>query len=1055
MKSSHIPPEPRPVELRSSVDYHLQQAWLQEQWSAAASIARQRHKTSKDNYYLAVEIAAKSQLDDATTQVNAELAVKKLLDDDKAVASVDALDLYEFACSDSSQVYSATIGALRVRLVKATPLDRVAALRCLDACIWHSDWVNAQQIAVSLDRNFPKERAFLYYNILATYIVSASNEYLPEDKRKLFVHLAKAQADKAFRLRAAISAGQGEQPRAIRTAQEHLLCLSVRLEYATSEDNLKFLESPTSSPVTFLQDGFIESFRRAMVFLAKYQAWDALLKIGTDILQVTIARCQKEALVIEKRSTAKSRQLAKETNAEAKDSSQAELEMRIEKQQAVHEAREDRTAMEQNCITASHNVDLWKSMVQAAMAQPNSHKSLKQVRQLIDKAVKALQRAEAGPKGVLEKNSEKVFLEILFARSSDKADGAAASAESSTRIRHLHNYVVRFCADKSCFDDVQMFIGELSQTDVFDFLRFVGNTSQQCNDKFKTLSLVGVRLGIRLLHASTGHSGRICSICQSEVKGVDCLSCIEAVAESALDSFASNMHDAPLLQRIQSEQEDPLSNLVMIGSVCLLKLGVGERGRKWDFDHVSPLDQFNLQLFLQAVMWLHFYAEKQAKNDAAALLLVKLYVMMGCVSHAKKAWNRFGVKNVILNSLASHFFDRQSTIAPGEFMGSARNTTARKIMNYYSAAARRTMPGQTNTALRKDNYSSLLNIIRMSQRQRTSCTLAMAVVEDRRGLRMRGGKPEKTVHDEPLLGPHSTGQELVDTTDYSYIPNFSGPESVSVAELINYGPLPSAARVQMGLLSERFMDLVCFVPSKDLKSPKPSQDLKMDFDSAAVISSSIEQKLGQLLNTVDDAVLTNPERKYFTAVHSLSVLVKTIAEHEKAASPIAERIRRSVTSLLDDFSEQSGQLFAVLGGSARESPSFYGVTTAHAMGVLHDTALAIKHTATFLAVAVEKLKAVDKAATSLKPELDKLAAAAGTRDADLKKQVKQLASKSGAWADEVEAWALRDDEQSAMCKRMADRLAEIVPKKERKEWAETVVQSWSELLKGWELVKFD
>lgn len=73
-----------------------------------------------------------------------------MVKDKTIITDVDTLDLYELACHRVDIKYSETIGALRARLVKAIPKDQASCSRCLDACVWNSDWKNAQQVNSTL-----------------------------------------------------------------------------------------------------------------------------------------------------------------------------------------------------------------------------------------------------------------------------------------------------------------------------------------------------------------------------------------------------------------------------------------------------------------------------------------------------------------------------------------------------------------------------------------------------------------------------------------------------------------------------------------------------------------------------------------------------------------------------------------------------------------------------------------------------------------------------------------------------------------------------------------
>lgn len=69
-----------------------------------------------------------------------------MVNDNAIVKDIDALDLYDFAIDGLSMDYAKTIGVLRARLAKALPKDKNLGARCLEACMWHSDWENAQEV---------------------------------------------------------------------------------------------------------------------------------------------------------------------------------------------------------------------------------------------------------------------------------------------------------------------------------------------------------------------------------------------------------------------------------------------------------------------------------------------------------------------------------------------------------------------------------------------------------------------------------------------------------------------------------------------------------------------------------------------------------------------------------------------------------------------------------------------------------------------------------------------------------------------------------------------
>jgi N-terminal acetyltransferase B complex non-catalytic subunit len=123
-----------------------------------------------------LKVCAESQIDDPTAKYAAVAAVEKYLKDGTVIKDVDAIDLLEWATLDLTEEddFLKTLGPLRVKAVKAAPKDKLAASRHLESCIVHWDLTSAQQIAAILDRSFPQERHFMFWNIAVTHLLSVS-----------------------------------------------------------------------------------------------------------------------------------------------------------------------------------------------------------------------------------------------------------------------------------------------------------------------------------------------------------------------------------------------------------------------------------------------------------------------------------------------------------------------------------------------------------------------------------------------------------------------------------------------------------------------------------------------------------------------------------------------------------------------------------------------------------------------------------------------------------------------------------------------------------------
>lgn len=101
-------------------------------------------------------------------------AVQTYLKDGTVIKDVDAIDLLEWATLDLTEEddFLTTLGPLRVKAVKAAPTNKAAATRNFESCLVHWDIASAQQIAGILDRSFPGERRYMFWNIAITHMLA-------------------------------------------------------------------------------------------------------------------------------------------------------------------------------------------------------------------------------------------------------------------------------------------------------------------------------------------------------------------------------------------------------------------------------------------------------------------------------------------------------------------------------------------------------------------------------------------------------------------------------------------------------------------------------------------------------------------------------------------------------------------------------------------------------------------------------------------------------------------------------------------------------------------
>ncbi|OTA97835.1 hypothetical protein M434DRAFT_391455 [Hypoxylon sp. CO27-5] len=1086
MKPPLPKPSPRPVYLKQSVSVSLQTVFGEEQWTTAANLAKQRYRATKDPYYLAVEVAAKSQSDNVADRSAGKVAVESMINDNVVLSDVDALDLYEFACSRLDMNYPETIGLLRWRLVKALPKDQGSCTRCFDACVWNADWKNAQQIAASLNKNFVNEPKFLFRYILATHQYSLSDD-CPEGSRKIFASLAKAQADKAFNLHASNTGKDSHHDRAALSESEACLWLDMRIAHCEPKDNLELFRKPKYSPLAFLEAGQHEPYWRSVAYLVKHCMWDDILQIGKDILERAIRICNSESSAIDEDENVIN--LRKLVDAEANRDSPVMKSMKKDLLQAIEKARPPRSSKDYLFIAASCEYGLLTAMFNAAKAQPDSKRELKQFGNLIDKVVRALNRAQC-MKPIFQKTHNIMALAVVSARHSLADTG---SNRSTARVINIVSYIVQHYDSPQCLVEAMVFIKDLSQPELTVLLTSLRAASIKCADLFQRLALMSLSLKIRYSVATS--YGPTCRSCNAESEGDDCTSCLKSIAANALDAYKSGMEDNNLRQNILPKRNvNPLSDIAVIGAICLLRLaGLGSLSTP---KGTSSLYHADIQLFLQAVIWLDScITASPARNNAHGIILAKLYLLTGCVSHAKAIWDGFDVKNALLDSLGLLYIDRLSSIAPGPFILSSRGNPVDPFITHFTKALKSTTPKRIMDSLEVGTYSSVLGMIQHAEKQAASCSLVLTFVEERRGLRMKASRTEIHIEDQPLVRNLTIEHDLHDITDYESFTvsggenskSFPGDEQ-SLQSILHYGPLPTGTRAHLGLLAERFLDLVYYVQPKEYKASKVGYLMQLDWEYAQAISSSLEKDMRVLLAIADSKLpnqekiepdrrqevklsLTSSELWYHTIVHGLANTVKTVLGSgiiKASTNESRDHARLVIKEVMEALNDQTDDFLAVPKSFHSKLYAFHGFASLHAMGMLRETIIAVKQTVNYLLIASDKAKNADKLRSSaelawLTPELKKLAAAAVESENKVKARIKLLRdylSNVDGWRDRLCDWVFGDyatvyDRDKDFKKEICEKMKVAIPKANAEVWADSIGESWRELMKGWAVVRFE
>ncbi|RYP59394.1 hypothetical protein DL770_010207 [Monosporascus sp. CRB-9-2] len=1094
MEPNHIAPWVAWPVLKRSCDSALQGAFEERNWPIVISLAKQRYKSTKDPYYLAIEVAGRSQCDNPSDQTAGRDAVLKLVADSSTIVKdVDALGLYEFSCYGAKVSYSETIGVLRSRLVKATPKDWSSSSQCLMACIYNSDWLHAQEITASMEKNFPAEKRCRIQNIFTTHMYSQTPA-CPVGSRELLAKLAKLRGGKEFESRGLSKTSDGHSAPLSLTASEAWLWIELQSGPQTPlTDKIAAFQKHA---LRLLGSGLNNTFVEILLALEKLKAWGSVSQICGQVVDKAIDVSQREASLVEKkqaeilqhRRTQKKgsekeqgegdtgpTQSSAATSGQNLSDNKDSLAANDSEDQAKHEAykavRGQRSDQDKAYLMLAMDPLVWNSLVNSASEKENYGQTLKQLRKSLDKLMKALARSGEA-KDIDQSRYDRVHLRILFLR--DAQSAPEPEATSNTRVEHLLEYVLKYHWSVACFEDIRKFVETLNHEELQMFVQKLGHEAlkegeNKDGDKYKGLTLVAILLQIRFLVATSTRDSTVCKYCRSELDHSDCISCFMSIVKVALENYNAGMRDDHLRYNILPKTNgDPLSDLAMVGSVSLLKLA--RVGRSPGYTACSPLHLADIQYILQAIIWLDSYLTASPKNNPLRMLLLKLYLLIGCVSRAKSLWAQFDIKNAILDSLGPLFFDRISTIAPDLFGpgASIRRNPLRPFIDYYSKALRSTIPKQTVEAFKGGNWHTIPSMYEFGEGLKKSCTLVMAVVEERRGLRFKAGHTLTSIADEPLVCNLNLNHELKDMTDYSYLPNFGSKDSMPTEVLVGQGPMLSSTRAHLSLLTERLVDILDYAQPKDFKPSKQGHVLSLDREYVIETTEILRLQMQGLLAKREG--LTGPEVHYYSIASMIAKLVSDFFQHYISHKPTSESgasIDSSIKEVLAVLEEQTTDLLTVPTNYHSELRAFHGFVGMHAMGTLRESIFLIKLAAGYLTSALDKMKASDKAlannneTTRAVGQLKSMSAAATASAAEMKSRIKTTKQlvEGGGWIDRLRDWAFTNraqhDPQSEDRELIAEALSVAVDDAAFERWAGTVVDSWQELMNGWSAVKIE
>ncbi|PWN50628.1 hypothetical protein IE53DRAFT_86224 [Violaceomyces palustris] len=362
---------------------------------------------------------------------------------------------------------------------------------------------------------------------------------------------------------------------------------------------------------------------------------------------------------------------------------------------------------------------------------------------------------------------------------SSTTQGTAAEAqvkEQEELLKLCSAYFETFSTKACCFEDLLPYVVILS-TDTKEALRRTLQTKLESDPKPSNENELFTRINIWKILRSTQTS---CSVTGE-------LSFSKAVLKAYVEGL-------PIGRKLPDTEMQPADDLALLSAQALVSAFRLDSGQGWNH-------------LLAAAGVLEFALKKSKKGYALRLLLVKIYLLLGCYDLASKHYSQVGVKG-IQNDTISHFItDRASLFALGPDATKEIENNFKASTAIYRENAKET-PEMVTKAFQFDTYSRIEEFIEFGEAVERSTQRQVSRVES---LRIKLIKGEGIEPGELDVLKHVIASKLPDQRDYEVLRNFEPLGRPSIEDLVAFSP-----RIQDGFVKAMF----CILSTFSSKSPE-------------------------------------------------------------------------------------------------------------------------------------------------------------------------------------------------------------------------------------------
>ncbi|KAI9884739.1 MAG: hypothetical protein M1823_003483 [Watsoniomyces obsoletus] len=230
--------------------------------------------------------------------------------------------------------------------------------------------------------------------------------------------------------------------------------------------------------------------------------------------------------------------------------------------------------------------------------------------------------------------------------------------------------------------------------------------------------------------------------------------------------------------------------------------------------------------YLQAAGVLESMTRHSGFNYQALLILVRLYLVLGCGSLAISTYSRLAIKNIQQDTMSHNLFTRISTIHPwpvSDIMHDSADQDDRdprlglqKALKVYEKSGD-SIPNMVKLGIEEGSYGQVIGFLELGEKILHSMCRFMWEIERQRVIRCRN-IPSPPTGASGIDAKHLPAR-MSDNRDFEVMVSYEPPEQPHFEELIHVGPTPGEQWVRGFAIAEQIVLRI-----SQSKTPDGAQD---------------------------------------------------------------------------------------------------------------------------------------------------------------------------------------------------------------------------------------